>query len=274
MKDVMKSSAFRQILPLLLAALTVSYATLTSAANPEPEMRKWTSRAGSQIEAVLVDYTDSTIKLRFANGSEKEIPTAQLSDADIDYAKTFPKLKKEVAPWVSLSAKTGAAGRSRSFGVTKQKKALDIEVENKASESAEIDLIWLMLGKDLETDEQVVVDFGMWKGELGARESKDLRTPESTTSFADRGRYYSYYGGYYYYSSYYYPSGSEITSFIVQARWKDQVLASATGASAQRIKDAAAAKDLISGLTEAGFKVDSGLATQIRKGLSAKPEKE
>ncbi len=262
------------LLPVTLVALLVAVlaACPTGVFAASPELRTWTSKAGSEIEATLVHYDDESITLRFAKGGEQAIPVDQLSAGDIDYAKTFPKLKKESPPWLILSAKTGSAARSRSFGVTTQRKALDIEIENKAKQKAPVSLIWFMLGEDFETKTEVVVDFGIWKGELDAGEEKDLRTPETTTSFTGGGSYYSYYGGYYYYCSYYYPRGSEITSFVVQARWKDRVLQSATGASSTRIKTLAESEDLVEGLTEAGFEVAPELAAQIRKGLSTEPD--
>ncbi len=269
-----QSPRLRLLLPaavfaLLISALAVRPGTASAAG---PELRTWTSKAGSKIEATLVAYDDESITLRFARGGERAIPIDQLSGDDVEYAQTFPKLKKESPPWLIMNAKTGSAARSRTFGVTTQRKALDIQVENKAKQPAPVSLIWIMLGEDFETKTEVVVDFGMWKGKLEAGEEKDLRTPETTTSFTEGGRYYSYYGGYYYYCSYYYPRGSEITSYVVQARWKDRVLQSTTGASSERIKTLAESEDLVEGLTEAGFKVDSELAAQIRKGLSSEPD--
>lgn len=274
LSQTIKVRGMRKLRALILCLVFAAFALAPLLADAAaPETRKWTSTAGTKIDAVLVQYDASSVTLRFANGSEKKIPSEQLSDPDLEYLKQFESLKKESPPWVSLSAKTGAAGRTRFIYTTTQKKALDIEVVNRAQEGASIELLWLMLGKDLETKSEVVIDYGMWKGDLGAGETKAFRTPASTTQFSSGGRYYSYYGGYYYYSTYYYPRGSEITSFLVQARWKGQVLDSVTGASSDRIKELAKSQDVIAGLTEAGFKVDSALAKQIRDSLSTQPTK-
>ncbi|HRK16458.1 MAG TPA: SHD1 domain-containing protein, partial [Prosthecobacter sp.] len=87
----MKSRSF--LLPLTLTACAV--AALTSHA----EIRKWTSKAGTSLEAEMtgVDVAARTISLKKTDGSVITIPIDALTDADRDFAAAEWK-KMQSAP--------------------------------------------------------------------------------------------------------------------------------------------------------------------------------
>lgn len=89
-------------------------ACLFTTLSTEAETRKWTSKAGSSLEAEMtgVDITSRTISLRKADGTVITIPIDALTDADRDYAAAEWK-KMQSAPPAPDAAPPAPAAKAR-----------------------------------------------------------------------------------------------------------------------------------------------------------------
>lgn len=89
-------------------------ACLFTTLSTEAETRKWTSKAGSSLEAEMtgVDITSRTISLRKADGTVITIPIDALTDADRDYAAAEWK-KMQSAPTAPDASPPAPAAKAR-----------------------------------------------------------------------------------------------------------------------------------------------------------------
>ena len=80
----------RSLISILTCALFASTAT---AQDAEQEFRKFTDSSGREVEAILIDKTDTEVALKLKNGANATFPIDKLSPEDQEFIKGWSKEK-------------------------------------------------------------------------------------------------------------------------------------------------------------------------------------
>jgi hypothetical protein len=120
------------------------------------EMRTWTSKTGTTLEAEYVRDAVGNVWLKTPAGKQKKIPTSALSQEDQDYIyrQTLPKIKIEMDDDISR----GTVGSD--IDNVRQEVRCTIEVikTSKNPYPGEYEMQYFLLGYDIRTEEYILAE--------------------------------------------------------------------------------------------------------------------
>lgn len=237
--------ASRCLIPGLL--LFCIYFTFPAGAEDAP-LRIWKSKAGSEIIASLVNWSDYDVTLRREDGEELEVALDQISGIDLSYLQGKMSLKVEkkpkVLPWVDVGAVVKSRSRDTSydiFGTRYDARAIKmvIDVDNHSEEKLDVEVIWMFFAEGVSSRIKIKTAEDLYP--FNVESTKLTLEPRSDVSFetAEARKTAVGYGQSY-------KGGSKIKGIVVQVYWKDWLLKGF--ASHHMLSDAAEDPDLLNSI--------------------------
>jgi hypothetical protein len=218
--------------------------TIPGGAEDSP-LRIWKSKAGSEIVAALVNWSDYDVTLRTEDGRELEVALDQISGTDLSYLQGEMSLevekKPEVLPWVDVGAVVKSRSKDTSYniyGTRFDARAIKmvVDIDNHSDEKLDPDVIWMYFAEGVSSRIKIKTAEDLYP--FNVETAQITLEPRSDTTFETEEARKTAVG---YGQSY--KGGSKIKGFVVQVYWKDWLLKGF--ASHHMLSDAAEDPDLM-----------------------------
>lgn len=188
--------------------------------------RIWKSKAGSELVATVVNWSDYDVTLKKEDGSSVVVPLDQISALDVRYLHKKPSLKvekkPEKLPWVTVKAVAKSRSKNTFYDISgkrydRRSIKMMVDIDNNSDETLEVDVIWMFFADGISSriklksaEHYYPFDVESTRMTLQPRSEVTFETDEAVKTAMGYGQSYK--------------GGSKVKGFVVQVYWKDWLL--------------------------------------------------